>query len=296
MSLKNILRLMRVRHYLKNVLVLLPLVFSGGLFGARLPGALLGFLAFSLTASAVYVFNDLRDVERDRLHEVKRKRPLASGAVSVRTAWVLLVVLFAVSLALGAAVAGWAALYLALYAAINIAYSLGLKNVPLLDIAILVGGFLLRIVFGAALVDVEISSWLYLTVMSASFYLGLGKRRNEILRQGVDARAVLRHYTHAFLDKNMYMCLALTIVFYALWCVDPLTIARHGVSGLVWTVPLVVLILMKYSLNVEGESQGDPVDVVLGDKVLLALAVLYAAVTLGVIYYKPLMIIFGGGT
>lgn len=285
--MKKYLKLMRVHHYLKNALIFVPLIFSGGLFGAKFFAALLGFFAFSLMASAVYVFNDLRDVEKDRLHPVKKNRPIASGAVSPKRALWLAAGLVAVSIGLCVVASGasWqAVLVLIGYALVNVFYSMGLKNVPLVDIAILVAGFALRVLFGGAVVDVEISSWLYLTVVSGSFYLGLGKRRNEVMRQGDQARAVLKHYTHAFLDKNMYMCLALTLVFYALWCVDPATIARHGASGMVWTVPLVMLIMMKYSLNIEGDSHADPVDVLLGDKMLLVLGAAYGIITLGVLY------------
>ena len=117
------------------------------------------------------------------------------------------------------------------------------------------------------------------------FYFALGKRRNELRRiQSGQTRAVLQHYTEGFLDKNMYLCLALCNVFYALWCMDSQTIASYNTDNLVWTAPIVLLISMKYSLNVEGDSDGDPVEVLLHDKFLLLLCCAYAAVMLLILY------------
>ena len=145
-------------------------------------------------------------------------------------------------------------------------------------------GFLIRVLYGSAVTAIEVSNWLYLTVISMSFYLGLGKRRNELDTQGSKSRKVLKFYNHDFLDKNMYMCLGLTIVFYSLWCVDSTTIERYSNSNIVWTVPLVMLICMKYSLNVEGNSDGDPVSVLLKDKILMGMVFLYVLIVLLIIY------------
>jgi 4-hydroxybenzoate polyprenyltransferase len=286
--MRNYLRLMRPHHYLKNLLVGLPLFFSVNLFnGPMLARCALGTVAFCLLSSAVYVFNDLRDAPADRAHPVKRARPLAAGTVSPAAARTLLAALLALALALNALAAGtrmlaWAALFA--YFGINVGYSLGLKRVPIVDIAILVAGFLLRVLYGGAVADVPVSNWLYLTVTSLSFYLGLGKRRNELLQDGEDNRAVLRQYSAAFLDKNMYMFLPLSIAFYALWSVDPVTAAQRNAGVLVWTVPLVILICMRYSFDVERKAYGDPVDVLLHDKVLIGMLVLYAAICFATLY------------
>lgn len=151
-------------------------------------------------------------------------------------------------------------LILAIYFIINIAYSAGLKNVPLLDIVIIVSGFMLRVLFGGSIAHVDISYWMYLTVLSMSFFLALGKRRNEMIKVGNTARNVLKHYTIEFLDKIMYLCLGLTIVFYSLWTVSSSVVAQNG-EYMIWTVPIVLLITMKYSMIIEGDSFGDPADV-----------------------------------
>lgn len=244
-----------------------------------------GFLSFSFAASVVYIINDIRDREKDRLHEKKKERPIASGKITVKNAVLAALVLLAVSLSLqGTVQNNWISyLYILLYVAMNVGYSFGLKDIALLDITILVSGFLIRVLYGGALIGIEVSNWLYLTVMSASFYLGLGKRRNEIIKVGRESRKVLQYYNKSFLDKNMYMCLGLTIVFYSLWSVDSSNVARMG-NMLVWTVPVIILILMKYSLNVESDSFGDPVDVVFGDKVLLGLIVFYGIMVMCLLY------------
>ena len=286
--MKNYLKLMRVHHYLKNVLIFLPLVFSQNLFDLTLlKKTILGFFAFSILSSIVYIINDIQDVEKDRKHPTKCKRPIASGAVSVKEAYILAVVIAVIGITLnyfacGVNLLGWG--FVLLYVGLNFAYSMGLKNLPIIDITILVSGFLIRVLYGSAVTAIEVSNWLYLTVISMSFYLGLGKRRNELDAQGSKSRKVLKFYNHDFLDKNMYMCLGLTIVFYSLWCVDSTTIERYSNSNIVWTVPLVMLICMKYSLNVEGNSDGDPVSVLLKDKILMGMVFLYVLIVLLIIY------------
>lgn len=264
----------------------MPLIFSGNLTDRRkFTATLLGMIAFSLVTSAVYIINDIRDAEKDRMHPTKKNRPIASGAVTPFHAVVLMVFILiaaVVLLVVSDATAGSYTLVI-LYLFINVAYSMGLKDVPLLDVTILASGFLLRVLFGAVLTGTEVSEWLYLTVLSGAFYFSLGKRRNELQKKkDGDTRKVLKYYTRDFLDKNMYMCLALLNTFYALWCKD---ITNAGMEYAMWTVPIVILICMKYSLTVEGNSEGDPVEVLLHDRVLMALCVVYGIVMIGMLYF-----------
>ena len=140
--------------------------------------------------------------------------------------------------------------------------------------------------FSAVAADIVVSNWLYLTVISLAFYLALGKRRNELKKTAGNTRSVLKKYPESFLDKNMYLFLALAIVFYALWSVDPVTIGFYGLAakGLVWTVPLLCLITLRYSFDVEGDSDGDPVEVVVHDIPLMLLCAVYAMCMFSLLY------------
>ena len=292
-KLKNYLKLIRVKHYLKNFLIFAPLLFSGNFFkDDYFITTILAFIAFSFMASVVYIINDIKDVEKDRLHPIKKNRPIASGNVSKAEGIILAIILFVISIVINAFISTSTLSYVILlgYLIMNIAYSFGLKNVPIIDILILSIGFLLRVFYGAIIININVSNWLYLTILAISFYLGLGKRRNEI-DKSKDSRKVLKQYNRACLDKNMYMCLSLTIMFYALWCVDPINTTRFkGINYLLITVPLVILICMKYSLDIEGDSFGDPVDVVFSDKTILALIAIYGILMLMILYIFPIFI------
>ncbi|HIS38625.1 MAG TPA: UbiA prenyltransferase family protein [Candidatus Onthousia faecavium] len=280
------IKLMRPKHYIKNFLIFLPLLFSGKLLSlSNILITLGGVICFSLVASSIYIINDIKDREKDRQHKTKCKRPIASGKISVRNALIFMFFLLII-VALLVIVLDFSLLsigFLGLYFLLNLFYSLGLKDVPLVDIIILVSGFVIRVLFGASLLAITVSNWLYLTVIAISFYLGLGKRRNEIVKNGSKTRKVLKYYTKEFLDKNMYMFLTMTIIFYSLWTTD-LSIVSKSNNLLIWTVPLVIIIAMKYSMDIEGESDGDPVEVIVHDKVIMALGLVYVLCLIMILY------------
>lgn len=286
--MKNYLKLMRVHHYIKNFLVFAALACSGHLFNfEKMAAGIEAFVAFCMVSSVVYIINDICDREKDRKHATKCKRPIAAGTVSVANAWVLTaVLLIAAAICNGLAFHMTSSLLLMLYLILNLAYSFGLKNVPIVDVTILVAGFLIRIMYGAIVTEITISNWLYLTVMAFAFYFALGKRRNELRQAGDgETRPVLKAYPLKFLDMNMGMCLTLANVFYALWSIDENTTSFYNNNHLIFTVPIVLLITMKYSLDIEGDSDGDPVEVLLHDKLLLSLVALYLAVMLIILYF-----------
>jgi len=291
--IKYLFHLLRIHHWIKNVLVFIPFFFTAGLFNVSLVTSVVsGFICFSLLSSIVYILNDIRDIENDRLHSSKCSRPLASGQISIPHAVIVLAVLCAALIALLVMVRVMGnRLYnlksiglLLLYMLINIAYSWGLKNIPIVDVTILASGYVLRVLFGALIIGVNVSIWLYLVVTLGAFYLGLGKRRNEINGDQKGARSVMRFYSHNFLDKNMYVCQALCVVFYALWTVDAVTIEKFNTSAFIYTIPMIFVIFLKYSLNIETDTDGDPTSVLLGDKVLLSLCGAYIICALCIIY------------
>ena len=265
----------------------MPLFFSISSFEVdTIVTALIGFLAFSLTASIIYCINDLKDIELDKKHPVKKNRPLASGKISVKCAYITIVTLIVIAGALCAYLfykSGniGSIIIPAVYLVLNLAYSLKLKNIPILDIVILSSGFLLRLMFGGSILDIEVSKYLYLTIIFGAFYLGFGKRRNEIIKNGNNSRKVLEYYNKEFLDKNMYVALTLAMVSYTLWTV----LSDASNDYLFWTVPLVLVIFQMYSLDIEGNSHGDPIEVVLSNKYLLLLIIVYFASLVGILYF-----------
>lgn len=294
-KLQAIIALMRPKHWIKNLLVLFPLIFGGQLGNPHLlPASLLGFAACSLAASGVYAANDLADIERDRANPRKAGRPLASGALSPRCGAIAAAILFAVAALLDLAAArvglGMDAAAptlgcLVLYVAVNLLYSRGLKTVPVVDVAILASGYFLRVLYGSALTGISISTWLYLTVLSLSFYLGLGKRQgeHEAAGEGGAVREVVSKYPPTFLATNMTVFFTLGLVFYSLWATDPV-ISAHTAGRMAWTIPLVVLICLRYSFLLEREQHGDPIEVVFSDRPLLCLMVLFAVGVVAIVY------------
>ena len=270
--MKKYIKLCRVNHYIKNCLIFLPLLFVRKMFSPEFINVLYGFLAFSFISSVVYIINDVKDIEKDRLHPIKKNRPLASNQIKEKEALVIAIFLFIAScffnyLASGLSISVFGLLLV--YLLINILYSFGFKNIVLIDIFCLVLGFLIRVYYGASIIGVKVSNWLYLTVMSAAFFLVLGKRRNEIFKSNEKTRKVLEYYSKDFLDKNMYMCLTLTIAFYSLWAIE------QNIQYLIMTVPLIIFIFMRYTMIIEGDSHGDPTDILLRDKVLQGLVIIF---------------------
>lgn len=288
--MKKYIKLIRVKHWLKNGLIFLPLFFSKNLFDKeKFIYCIIGFLIFSFISSIVYILNDINDIESDRKHEIKKNRPLASGAVSIKRAITIsigLLILSQLGMLYFYSINNNYLIFIipVLYLIINILYSKSLKHKPILDVVVIVVGFLLRTIYGGVIIDIAVSKWLYLMIIFGSFYLGFGKRRNEIIKSGQKSRKVLQFYNKEFLDKNMYVCLTLAMVSYILWCVDRDTILRIGHDLMYWTVPILMIIFQLYSLNIEGNSHGDPIEVILNDKYLIFIITIYILLIMTLIY------------
>lgn len=286
-KVKDYIQLARPKHWIKNILIFVPCLFGGEIFQAnKLTALFIGFISFSLVASRIYYINDIKDVDKDRHHEIKKNRPIASGRVSVRSAWTIAMILAILSyiivfLFFKGKVCIKAAAVLAIYFLVNLLYSSGLKNRPILDVMILASGFVLRVIYGSAIGNVEISQWLLLTILMFSLYMGLGKRRNE-LRKAADAstRNVLTYYTVEYLSRIMLLTMTLGLVFYSLWAA--VVVAQGDI--LVWTVPLVIAILMKYELDVDKYNFGDPVEILTNDSTIVIMLTVYAMIVIFVLY------------
>lgn len=270
--MKKYTQLIRVKHWVKNILIFIPLVCSGLVTYSNVITCIEAFFAFSFATSFIYIFNDIRDIEKDKLHPRKKNRPIPSGRVKKSTAMIIAILMFIISIIITTIVNGSIfnnSLYFLLgYVIINIGYSLGLKNVAIIDIVLLASGFVIRVYYGASVIDVLVSNWLFLTIMSASLFLGLGKRKKELI-SNKETRKVLQEYNEAFLDKFQYLSLCLTIVFYSLWAME------RSVKYLYLTIPILIVIFMKYSLNIEKNDEGDPTTILYQDKFLMGLCLVY---------------------
>ena len=256
-TLQQIIKLLRPHQWLKNSFVFAGLLFSQRWSdAAALRQVLLAFAAFCLASSLVYVFNDWRDRQLDAQHPAKRLRPFASGALTATTGWVIGLVLL-----IGACALAWGnGVLLALlgsYWLLNLAYSLRLKAIPVVDVFIIASGFMLRLLAGTVAVGIAPSKWLLLTGMFVALFLGFAKRKAETFHAPSSQRAVLAHYTPALLDTLMATAMTATLISYGLFAISAESQARHG-ERLMLTVPLVVFGMLRYSYQV---SQGRGEDV-----------------------------------
>ncbi|OOC10641.1 MULTISPECIES: UbiA prenyltransferase family protein [Thioalkalivibrio] len=305
--LQPIFKLLRPHQYIKNGFVFLGPVFAHAWEGETLLAATLAFLAFCAMASAVYVLNDILDVEADRRHPTKCRRPLASGAIGIPAARIILSVLVVLALALGLLVSAWVTGLLAGYLVLNIAYSLALKHVVILDVFSIAGGFMLRILAGTLGLGIEPSQWLLLCGLMLTLFLGFAKRRSELAETAVtagpapadpapesrddsrgdtrgDTRRVLDDYSTALLDQFIAISAACTVIAYGLYTVSPEVIALHGTDELIYTLPFVIYGIFRYLylLHFRGRG-GDTSRDLFTDAHLLVTVVAWLGVTLAVL-------------
>ena len=274
---------LRPRQWTKNAVVLAPLFFS---LRAREPVASLRALAavavFSLVASAMYLVNDVADAEQDRVHPLKRARPIASGELSQGVAVAMAVALGVAGLASSLFLGPRFAAYVAAYVALQFGYSAVLKHVVVLDVFGVAGGFVLRVLAGAQAIPVPVSNWLYLCTLLLALFLALAKRRAEIvLLEGgaVQHRRILSEYSLQLIDQLVSITCACAVLAYSLYTLSQETIDRHGTDRLKYTIPLVIMGVFRYLYLVHQRSGGgEPESALLGDRPLQAVLLAYAAV------------------
>jgi 4-hydroxybenzoate polyprenyltransferase len=286
--ISTLIKAMRPRQWTKNGFVFFALIFDKQLFS---PGPFLrtleGFFLFCLISSAVYLFNDIADIEGDRQHPEKKYRPLASGALPVSVALGTAIVLSLVVLLLGYLLAPTFAGILGIYLTLNILYSLWLKHIPILDVLIISSGFVLRVAAGVALITVErFSPWLYMITILFSLYIGLGKRRAEmnLLEQGAGAyRKVLDGYTIPLLDQYITIVSGMTIIAYSLYTFSaPNLPVNHS---MMLTIPFVVYGIFRYLQLIQtGHVAGAPDEVALKDRPLQITVLLWGLAVIAVFY------------
>jgi len=283
---------MRPQQWIKNLFVIAPLIFARELFLAE-PDllALRAFVAFCLTASAVYIVNDIIDLEADRAHPRKRNRPLPSGTISLPAALALLGVLIAADVLLIWGMTDQFILIVATYFFMNLAYSFKLKEVFLLDVFIIAAGFMLRVLGGAYAISVQVSSWIILCTLFISLFLGFAKRRGEIVvMQSMGAapeRKVLHHYRVEVIDQMLTVTAAGTVIAYALYSVAPRTVEIFGTDKLIYTTIFVMYGIFRYMYLIHTtESVENPSAVVTTDYPIIINVVLWITTCVLLIYFK----------
>lgn len=271
MLLSDIFKLMRPYQYIKNVFIFLPLFFALKITQIDLLiNALIAFIAFSLTASAIYILNDYHDIEDDRLHPKKRTRPLASGTIPKFQACFLMIVLFLIGFVLMASISFYAVAVQLAYVLLNIAYSFHLKHVSIVDISIIAVGFVLRLFVGSAVTDVPLSMWIVIMTFLLALFMALAKRRDDVLiylDTGKKMRRVIDGYSLQFLDTAMAIMASVVIVAYINYTTSPEVVARVHNDYLYLTSFFVIVGILRYlKIALVFKNSGSPTRIVLRDR------------------------------
>ncbi len=269
-----IIRLIRVKQWVKNLFLFVPIFFAGNIFDfPELKLLLMGVLAFSLAASGVYVINDYNDRDLDRLHPRKKTRPIASGEVNTTTAWILIIVLMGGGLAIAAFINIYFFYLLLGYLVLNFGYSMGLKNVPILDLFIVSSGFLIRIYSGGIIGNVAITHWLSIMILLLALFLVLAKRRDDLLitsETGDMVRKASRSYNLEFINSCLTLLAAVVIVAYIMYTVSPEVTQRFKSSYLFSTTIFVIAGIMRYlQITFVEQDSGSPTTILFSDKFIL---------------------------
>jgi 4-hydroxybenzoate polyprenyltransferase len=287
-TLVGVVLSMRPRQWVKNLVVFAALLFSRSLTVPHaVKYATLGFLLFCATSGAVYIVNDLFDAERDRKHPAKARRPIASGALAFVPATVAAVVLLSLSLMAGFALSSTFGAVLLAYAALNLAYSLWLKEVVIIDVMVISAGFVLRAIGGGLVIDVDISTWLIMCTILLSLFLAFCKRRQELetLADAHGHRTILREYSVAFLDQMIGVVTASTVVSYMFYTISPEVEMKLRTQYLYLTVPFVLYGIFRYLYLVHQRGEGsNPTQALLTDLPLLLNVALWGITVVLLLY------------
>lgn len=274
MNIRHIIKVARPTHWIKNIFVFLPVFFGGALLNTtEVVAAALTFMSFSLAASAIYCLNDIIDVDADRAHPVKCKRPIASGAITIPQAYGMMTVSLLISMVLMFLLPDGHAksiLVIIAYFVINVAYCLRLKEYAIIDVCIIASGFVLRILAGGYATGVHLSKWIVLMTFLLTLFLAFAKRRDDVLRMNTTGRAPRKNtsrYNLTFINQAITITGSVMVVCYVMYTVSPEIIAQFATDKLYLTSILVILAILRYlQISVVDEKSGDPVKVALSDR------------------------------
>ena len=281
-----LLRACRPRQWVKNVLVLAAPIAGGIAFQPLVVAQMLVvFVAFCVASSGIYLVNDALDVESDRAHATKRRRPIASGELSLRTAWTAAAVLLPAALMLSALLNWQTAMIVAIYEAVQLWYCLGMKNEPVIELVSVASGFLLRAIVGGAATQVLLSEWFLIAAGFGSLFMAAGKRYAEkrmVLETKVAIRPVLERYTDTYLRFVWTLSAGVLVTTYSLWA-----FALRQISSNEWSVVSIVpfvMALLRYAVDVDSGAAGEPEEIVLHDRLLLMLGGIWTACLIASVY------------
>ena len=289
MGIVSIIKLMRLHQYVKNFFIFLPLFFAMKITDMGLLfSALVAFIAFSLTASAIYIFNDYYDIEEDRQHPKKKDRPLASGVISKPQAIIVMSALFALGFVLMALLSFKATGILAVYVVLNIAYSVSLKHISILDINIIAIGFVMRLFVGSVVTDIYLSKWIIIMTFLLALFMALAKRRDDVLiflDSGKRMRKVIDGYNLQFLDTAMAIMASVVIVAYTLYTTSSEVESRLNSEYLYLTVFFVILGIMRYlKIVFVYKNSGSPSKILTSDRFMQLTLLGWASIFIWILY------------
>lgn len=289
------LQLLRPKDWAKNLFLLIPLFFAGTFFNVhKYPNVLLGIVAFCCIASSIYIINDYRDIEDDRRHPEKAKRPLASGAVGKSSALIICLILLAAGFAIAYSLRTKFVFVLGIYFFLNLAYSFGLKTIPILDVIIIAIGFVLRVKAGAVLAYIGLSEWLTIMIFLLALFMAVGKRRDDVLLKlssGTNMRKAVKGYNLDFLNILLSLICAVIIVAYFMYTMSAEVIQRTGTYRLYYTCLFVLAGIMRYLQIIYIDAQsGSPTKILYKDRFIQICILLWIASFYIIIYTKNVII------
>ncbi|MCX5700293.1 MAG: decaprenyl-phosphate phosphoribosyltransferase [Candidatus Omnitrophica bacterium] len=289
-KIKYLFFALRPKQWIKNFFIFLPLIFGKKLFvyPTNLK-TIIAFFLFSITSSVVYLINDIIDIEKDKFHPTKRLRPIASGKLMTREAWAVAAILGAMSIAFSFQLNIYFGMIIITYLALNVLYSKLLKDVVIIDVFCIGVFFLLRIIAGSIVANVQMSHWIIFTTVLLALFLGFNKRRQELSMLGKKAtyhRHTLMQYNSYFIDQMVFVITSSIVVCYMLYTVDPATIARFGTSHLMYSIPFVYYGIFRYLYLIHKlKKEGDPTRILIADKVMQLNLAIWFLVCIAVIYF-----------
>ncbi len=290
--MKNLIRLIRPHQWIKNLVVLLPVFFGGALLQPEaVYAALVTVLSFSFAASSIYCLNDIVDVEDDRRHPVKCHRPMASGAITVVQGYLLMALMFALSMVSTLLLSSHqteTASVILFYWLLNIAYCLRLKRYAIIDVCIVAFGFVLRILAGGYATDIRLSRWIVLMTFLLMLFLSFAKRRDDVVRMNETGHAPRQNtirYNLTFINQSITITASVTLVCYIMYTVSPEAIQNFHTDYLYLTSVFVLVGLLRYiQISVVDKKSGDPTKVMLHDRFMQCTVLAFGLAFLFIIY------------